>query len=110
MALALAKGFIAAKLIDPDQILVSAPSDRNLKVWRDDMNCVTTHDNSKVIQECDIIFLATKVIEIINAFNLFIHMYIYLISQKYHYLHTKCKYLLRLHDGIKKISPTAYYL
>ena len=65
MALALAKGFIAAKLIDPDQILVSAPSDRNLKVWRDDMNCVTTHDNSKVIQECDIIFLATKVIEII---------------------------------------------
>lgn len=60
MALALAKGFIAAKLVAPEQILVSAPSDRNLKTWRDDMNCVTTHDNAKVIEESDIIFLSTK--------------------------------------------------
>ena len=56
------KGFIAAKLIEPEQILVSAPSDRNLKAWRDDMNCLTTNDNAKVIQDCDIIFLATKVV------------------------------------------------
>ena len=55
MALALAKGFIAAKLIASEQILVSAPSDRNLKTWRDDMKCLTTHDNSKVIRECDMI-------------------------------------------------------
>ena len=61
MALALAKGFIAAKLVAPEQILVSAPSDRNLKTWRDDMNCITTHDNAKVIEESDIIFLSTKV-------------------------------------------------
>jgi len=60
MAQALAKGFIAAKLIASEQILVSAPSDRNLKTWRDDMKCLTTHDNSKVIRECDIIFLSTK--------------------------------------------------
>ena len=60
MALALAKGFIAAKLIASEQILVSAPSDRNLKTWRDDMKCLTTHDNAKVIRECDIIFLSTK--------------------------------------------------
>ena len=61
MAQALAKGFIAAKLIAPDQILVSAPTDRYLKTWRNDMNCLTTHDNSKVIEESDIIFLSTKV-------------------------------------------------
>ena len=61
MALALAKGFIAAKLIASEQILVSAPSDRNLKTWRDDMNCRTTHDNAEVIKECDIVFLSTKV-------------------------------------------------
>ena len=61
MAQALAKGFIAAKLIAPNQILVSAPTDRYLKTWRNGMNCLTTHDNSKVIEDSDIIFLSTKV-------------------------------------------------
>jgi len=60
MAMALAKGFLASQLVKPDQVLVSAPSDRNLKLWRDEMKCSTTHDNAQVILECDVIFLATK--------------------------------------------------
>ena len=60
MALALAKGFLASHLVTPQQVLVSAPSDRNLKTWREELGCSTTHDNAKVILESDVIFLSTK--------------------------------------------------
>ena len=60
MALALAKGFIASEMVKPDQILVSAPSDRNLKTWRQELKCSTTHDNAEVVTKSEIIFLSTK--------------------------------------------------
>ena len=50
---------MSAGLIQASNIIVSAPSDRNLVNWKE-MNCQTTHDNVKVIQESDIIFLAVK--------------------------------------------------
>lgn len=60
MALALAKGFISSQSLEPQQIWASAPSDRNLVVWRQELNCHTTNDNSEVFKKCDIIFLSTK--------------------------------------------------
>ena len=59
MALALVNGFMSSGLISPSQVLASAPSDNNLKVWRD-LKANTTHDNSEVIKSCDFIFLAVK--------------------------------------------------
>ncbi len=40
-------------------MVASAPSDSNLMLWRQ-LDAQTTHDNAKVIRECDIIFLAVK--------------------------------------------------
>merc|ERR1712088_715742 len=59
MALALANGFVSSGLISASQILASAPSDTNLKTWRE-FNAETTHDNIEVIQKCDIVFLSVK--------------------------------------------------
>lgn len=59
MALALAKGFMAAGLVAPDQVLASAPSDTNLVHWRQ-LNASTTHVNSDIIRSCDVIFLSVK--------------------------------------------------
>lgn len=59
MALALANGFISSGLITPSQILASAPSDNNLKTWRE-FKANTTHDNKEIVQKCDFIFLAVK--------------------------------------------------
>ena len=59
MALATAKGFVSSGLVLPSKILASAPSDTNLKTWRE-FNAETTHDNIEVIQKCDIVFLSVK--------------------------------------------------
>ena len=59
MALALAKGFVSSGLLLPSQILASAPSDTNLKTWRE-FKAETTHDNIEVIKKCDMIFLSVK--------------------------------------------------
>ena len=59
MALALANGFVSSGLISASQILASAPSDTNLKTWRE-FSAETTHDNIEVIQKCDMIFLSVK--------------------------------------------------
>ena len=59
MALALANGFISSGLLSPSQILASAPSDTNLKTWRE-FKAETTHDNIEVIKKCDMIFLSVK--------------------------------------------------
>ena len=59
MALALAKGFVSSGLLSPSQILASAPSDTNLKTWRE-FKAETTHDNIEVIKKCDMIFLSVK--------------------------------------------------
>ena len=59
MALATAKGFVSSGLVLPSQILASAPSDTNLKTWRE-FHAETTHDNIEVIKKCDMIFLSVK--------------------------------------------------
>ena len=59
MALATAKGFVSSGLVLPSKILASAPSDTNLKTWRE-FNAETTHDNIEVIKKCDIVFLSVK--------------------------------------------------
>ena len=59
MALALANGFVSSGLLTASQILASAPSDTNLKTWRE-FKAETTHDNIEVIQKCDMIFLSVK--------------------------------------------------
>ena len=59
MALALVNGFLKSELISPNQIMTSAPSDKNLKVWKN-LNAYTTHDNAEVIKNSDVIFLAVK--------------------------------------------------
>ena len=59
MALATAKGFVSSGLLSPSQILASAPSDTNLKTWRE-FHAETTHDNIEVIKKCDTIFLSVK--------------------------------------------------
>ena len=59
MALALANGFVSSGLLSPSQILTAAPSDTNLKTWRE-FKAETTHDNIEVIKKCDVIFLSVK--------------------------------------------------
>ena len=59
MALALVNGFLTSELISPNQIMASAPSNKNLKVW-ENLSASTTHDNAKVIKNSDVIFLAVK--------------------------------------------------
>ena len=59
MALALGKGFMQSGLVAPSQVMVSAPTDSNLALWRE-LGAQTTHDNADVILACDVIFLAVK--------------------------------------------------
>ena len=41
------------------QVMVSAPTDANLALWRE-LGAQTTHDNADVVLGCDVIFLAVK--------------------------------------------------
>ena len=59
MALALARGFMASGLIGASQVLASAPSDNNLKTWRQ-LGVETTHSNADIVKQCDVIFFAVK--------------------------------------------------
>lgn len=59
MAMALAKGFMADGLISPSQVFASAPSDKNLALWRQ-LGATTSHKNTEVIKSADIVFLAVK--------------------------------------------------
>ena len=59
MALALGKGFMQSGLVAPSQVMVSAPTDANLALWRE-FGVQTTHDNADVILGSDVVFLATK--------------------------------------------------
>jgi len=59
MAMALAKGFMADGLVSPSQVFASAPSDKNLALWRQ-LGATTSHKNSEVIKAVDIVFLAVK--------------------------------------------------
>jgi len=59
MAMALAKGFMADGLVSPSQVFASAPSDRNLALWRQ-LGATTSNRNTDVIKAADVIFLAVK--------------------------------------------------
>ncbi|OXB78270.1 UNVERIFIED_CONTAM: hypothetical protein H355_004720 [Colinus virginianus] len=59
MAGGLGRGLLRAGKVPASNIVVSAPSDRNLAVWRE-WGCHTTHCNLEVLQESTVVFLATK--------------------------------------------------
>ncbi|KAK3929239.1 Pyrroline-5-carboxylate reductase 3 [Frankliniella fusca] len=59
MAQAIAHGLLNKDLVSPGDVYASAPSDNNLKFWRDKkMNA--THSNDEIVKNCDIIYLAVK--------------------------------------------------
>lgn len=55
----LAKGFLSAGVIKPDEIFASAPSERDLNQFQL-MGCNVTNDNKTVMKESNLIFLAIK--------------------------------------------------
>ena len=55
----LAKGFLSAGVIKPDEIFASAPSERDLRQFQL-MGCNVTNDNKTVMKESNLIFLAIK--------------------------------------------------
>lgn len=55
----LAKGFLSAGVIKPDEIFASAPSERDLQQFQL-MGCNVTNDNKTVMKESNLIFLAIK--------------------------------------------------
>ena len=59
MATALIKGFVSSGLISATNVVVSAPSDRNLAYHRN-LGCQTTHNNVEVIEKAAIVFFAVK--------------------------------------------------
>ncbi|KAM4688264.1 pyrroline-5-carboxylate reductase 3 isoform 2-T2 [Discoglossus pictus] len=59
MAHGILEGIILTGKVEPKDIVVSAPSDRNLKKFRD-RGCLTTHCNKFVPSECQVVLLATK--------------------------------------------------
>ncbi|XKL61596.1 hypothetical protein PGB90_001429 [Kerria lacca] len=50
---------IKKNLLPPNQIYVSAPSERNFQKWKE-LGVNTTHNNYEVILQCNIVFLAVK--------------------------------------------------
>ncbi|XP_066121611.1 pyrroline-5-carboxylate reductase 3 [Saccopteryx bilineata] len=59
MAEAIAQGLIRAGKVEAQQVLASAPTDRNLCRFRA-LGCQTTHSNQEVLQSCSVVFFATK--------------------------------------------------
>ncbi|XP_065759681.1 pyrroline-5-carboxylate reductase 3 isoform X1 [Muntiacus reevesi] len=59
MAEAIAHGLIQAGKVEPEHVLASAPSDRNLCRFQA-MGCQTTHSNPEVLHSCPLVFFATK--------------------------------------------------
>uniref|UniRef100_A0A8C7ATM5 Pyrroline-5-carboxylate reductase n=1 Tax=Neovison vison TaxID=452646 RepID=A0A8C7ATM5_NEOVI len=59
MAEAIAQGFIRAGKVEARHILASAPTDRNLCHFQA-LGCQTTHSNQEVLQNCLLVFFATK--------------------------------------------------
>ncbi|XP_032704155.1 pyrroline-5-carboxylate reductase 3 [Lontra canadensis] len=59
MAEAIAQGFIRAGKVEARHVLASAPTDRNLCHFQA-LGCQTTHSNREVLQNCLLVFFATK--------------------------------------------------
>ncbi|KAM6171277.1 pyrroline-5-carboxylate reductase 3 isoform 1-T1 [Erethizon dorsatum] len=67
MAEAIAQGLIRAGKVEAQQVLASAPTDRNLchfqppvLVTIQALGCQTTHSNQEVLQRCSLVIFATK--------------------------------------------------
>ncbi|XP_020850772.1 pyrroline-5-carboxylate reductase 3 [Phascolarctos cinereus] len=59
MAEAIAMGIIVSGKVEANNVMASAPSDKNL--WHfQNLGCRTTHSNTEVLQNCNIVFFATK--------------------------------------------------
>lgn len=59
MAEAIAQGLIRAGKVKAEQVLASAPTDKNLCHFRA-LGCQTTHSNQEVLQSCPLVIFATK--------------------------------------------------
>ncbi|XP_007954280.1 pyrroline-5-carboxylate reductase 3 [Orycteropus afer afer] len=59
MAEAIARGLIRAGKVEAQNVLASAPTDRNLCHFQA-LGCRTTHTNQEVLQSCLLVFFATK--------------------------------------------------
>ncbi|XP_005395844.1 PREDICTED: pyrroline-5-carboxylate reductase 3 [Chinchilla lanigera] len=59
MAEAIAQGLIRAGKVEAQQVLASAPTDRNLCHFQA-LGCQTTHSNQEVLQSCSLVIFATK--------------------------------------------------
>ncbi|XP_045151727.1 pyrroline-5-carboxylate reductase 3-like [Echinops telfairi] len=59
MAEAFAWGLIRARKVEAQNVLASAPTDRNVCLFQA-LACQTTHANREVLQSCPLVFFATK--------------------------------------------------
>ncbi|XP_030075783.1 pyrroline-5-carboxylate reductase 3 [Microcaecilia unicolor] len=59
MACAILEGMVLSDQIQAINVLVSAPSDRNLRKFKG-CGCSVTHSNVAVVEDCKVVFLATK--------------------------------------------------
>ncbi|RLW13246.1 hypothetical protein DV515_00000596 [Chloebia gouldiae] len=60
MAGGLVRGLLQAGKVPASNVLASAPSDKNLDAWRQELGCRTTHCNLEVVHRSTLVFLATK--------------------------------------------------
>ncbi|XP_053323094.1 pyrroline-5-carboxylate reductase 3 [Spea bombifrons] len=59
MAQGVLRGLLLSGKVQPKDVTVSAPSDRNLRTFQD-LGCHTTHSNIDVLSGSSVVFLATK--------------------------------------------------
>nr|XP_033789309.1 pyrroline-5-carboxylate reductase 3 isoform X2 [Geotrypetes seraphini] len=59
MACAILEGMVLSDQIQATNVLVSAPSDKNLLKFKG-CGCMVTHSNEAVVEDCKVVFLATK--------------------------------------------------
>jgi pyrroline-5-carboxylate reductase len=60
MAAALAKGFLNAGLVKPNNLIASDPMPAGREAFRQELNCETTDSNANVLARSKIVFLAFK--------------------------------------------------
>jgi pyrroline-5-carboxylate reductase len=60
MAAALVKGLLHAKVIPPENIVVSDVKADRLAVFKDTHGVKTTHDNHELVRTCDVVVLSVK--------------------------------------------------
>ncbi|XP_037074257.1 pyrroline-5-carboxylate reductase 3-like [Pollicipes pollicipes] len=63
IAQAIATGMMNKGLTSSSCIMVSSPTDRNQTIWKR-WKCKTMHDNSALVRQCDVVFLAVAPVEL----------------------------------------------